>query len=102
MAFVHLHTHSEFSLLDGANRLPDLVQHVKKLGMDSLAVTDHGNLHGAWSFYETAKAQGIRPILGFEAYLAFGPDRRSRSQTGRRPTTVTSSSLPTTGPATRT
>ena len=73
MAFVHLHTHSEFSLLDGANRLPDLVQHVKKLGMDSLAVTDHGNLHGAWSFYETAKAAKIRPILGFEAYLAFGP-----------------------------
>jgi len=73
MAFVHLHTHSEFSLLDGANRLPELVQHVKKLGMDSLAVTDHGNLHGAWSFYETARAAGIRPILGFEAYLAFGP-----------------------------
>jgi DNA polymerase-3 subunit alpha len=73
MAFVHLHTHSEFSLLDGANRLPDLVQHVKKLGMDSLAVTDHGNLHGAWSFYETARAARIRPILGFEAYLAFGP-----------------------------
>ena len=43
MAFVHLHTHSEFSLLDGANRLPELVKHVKKLGMDSLAVTDHGN-----------------------------------------------------------
>ena len=73
MAFVHLHTHSEFSLLDGANRLPELVQHVKKLGMDSLAVTDHGNLHGAWTFYETAKAAKIRPILGFEAYLAFGP-----------------------------
>ncbi len=73
MAFVHLHTHSEFSLLDGANRLSDLVAHVRKLGMDSLAVTDHGNLHGAWSFYETAKAEKIRPILGFEAYLAFGP-----------------------------
>ena len=73
MSFVHLHTHSEFSLLDGANRIPDLVSHVKKLGMDSLAVTDHGNLHAAWSFYEEARAQGIRPILGFEAYLAFGP-----------------------------
>ena len=75
MAFVHLHTHSEYSLLDGANRIPDLVEHVKKLGMDSLAVTDHGNLHAAWSFYEEAKAQGIRPILGFEAYLAFGSRR---------------------------
>ncbi len=79
MAFVHLHTHSEYSLLDGANRITDLVGHVKKLGMDSLAVTDHGNLHAAWSFYEEAKAQGIRPILGFEAYLAFGP-RQAREK----------------------
>src|SRR5512135_907798 len=75
MAFVHLHTHSEYSLLDGANRIPELVAHVRKLGMDSLAVTDHGNLHAAWSFYEEAKAQGVRPILGFEAYLAFGSRR---------------------------
>jgi DNA polymerase-3 subunit alpha len=73
MPFVHLHTHSEYSLLDGANRIPELVSHVRKLGMDSLAVTDHGNLHAAWAFYEEAKLQGIRPILGFEAYLAFGP-----------------------------
>jgi DNA polymerase-3 subunit alpha len=72
VAFVHLHTHSEYSLLDGANRIPDLVRQVRALGMDSLAVTDHGNLHGAWEFYETARAHGIRPILGFEAYLAFG------------------------------
>ena len=78
MPFVHLHTHSEYSLLDGANRIPDLVAHVKKLGMDSLAVTDHGNLHAAWSFYEEAKAQKIRPILGFEAYLAFGPRQAQR------------------------
>ena len=75
MAFVHLHTHSEYSLLDGANRIPDLVSHVKSLGMDSLAVTDHGNMHAAWRFYEEARAQGIRPILGFEAYLAFGSRR---------------------------
>src|SRR5688500_1035574 len=79
MAFVHLHTHSEYSLLDGANRIGDLVAHVKKLGMDSLAVTDHGNMHAAWSFYEEAKAQQIRPILGFEAYLAFGP-RQAREK----------------------
>ena len=72
MSFVHLHTHSEYSLLDGANQIPELVAHVKKLGMDSLAVTDHGNMHGAWEFYEHAKAEKIRPILGFEAYLAFG------------------------------
>ncbi len=73
MSFVHLHTHSEYSLLDGANQIPELVEHVKRLGMDSLAVTDHGNMHGAWEFYEEAKKQKIRPILGFEAYLAFGP-----------------------------
>src|ERR671925_995530 len=79
MAFVHLHTHSEYSLLDGANRIPELVGQVKKLGMDSLAVTDHGNLHAAWTFYEEAKAQKIRPILGFEAYLAFGP-RQAREK----------------------
>jgi DNA polymerase-3 subunit alpha len=79
MAFVHLHTHSEYSLLDGANRIPDLVAYVKKLGMDSLAVTDHGNMHAAWSFYEQAKAHKLRPILGFEAYLAYGP-RQAREK----------------------
>jgi DNA polymerase-3 subunit alpha len=79
MSFVHLHTHSEYSLLDGASRIPELVAHVKKLGMDSLAVTDHGNMHAAWSFYEAARAQKIRPILGFEAYLAFGP-RQARER----------------------
>jgi len=72
MPFVHLHTHSEYSLLDGANRIPELLDRVQALGMDSLAITDHGNLHGAWSFYAEAKARKIRPILGFEAYLAFG------------------------------
>jgi len=75
MAFVHLHTHSEYSLLDGANRVPDLVDHVKHLGMDSLAITDHGNMHAAWTFYEAAKARQIRPILGCEAYVAFGSRR---------------------------
>ena len=72
MGFVHLHTHSEYSLLDGANRIPDLLDRIVALGMDSLAITDHGNLHGAWTFYEEAKARKVRPILGFEAYLAFG------------------------------
>ena len=79
MPFVHLHTHSEYSLLDGANRIPDLLNRVQALGMDSLAITDHGNLHGAWSFYAEAKARKIRPILGFEAYLAFG-SRHSREK----------------------
>src|SRR5437762_13485476 len=72
MAFVHLHTHSEYSLLDGANRIPELLDRVQALGMDSLAMTDHGNLHGAWQFYSEARARKIRAILAFEAYLAFG------------------------------
>jgi DNA polymerase-3 subunit alpha len=79
MTFVHLHTHSEYSLLDGANRIPELLDRIVALGMDSLAITDHGNLHGAWTFYEEAKARHVRPILGFEAYLAFG-SRRAREK----------------------
>src|SRR6266513_2063225 len=79
MAFVHLHTHSEYSLLDGANRIPELLDRVQALGMDSLAITDHGNLHGAWQFYAEARARKIRPILGFEAYVAFG-DRHKRER----------------------
>src|SRR3989440_6281505 len=72
MAFVHLHTHSEYSLLDGANRIPELLDRIHALGMDSLAITDHGNLHGAWQFHAEARAGKLRPIRGFEAYLAFG------------------------------
>ena len=99
MAFVHLHTHSEYSLLDGANRIPELVAHVKKLGMDSLAVTDHGNMHAAWTFYEHAKAQKIRPILGFEAYLAFGPRTAREKPPGPPRPTAISSSWPGIAPA---
>lgn len=84
MSFAHLHTHSEYSLLDGANRIPDLVAKVSELGMDSLAITDHGNLHAAWSFYEHAKKAGIRPILGFEAYVAFG-SRHAREKSAGAP-----------------
>src|SRR5512146_3384690 len=84
MAFVHLHTHSEYSLLDGANRIPDLLDRVVALEMDSLAITDHGNLHGAWTFYEEAKARKVRSILGFEAYLAFG-SRHAREKPADAP-----------------
>src|SRR5690348_15986665 len=84
MAFVHLHTHSEYSLLDGANRIPDLLDRVVALGMDSLAITDHGNLYGAWTFYEGAKARKVRPIIGCEAYLAFG-SRHAREKPADAP-----------------
>ncbi|MBX3356228.1 MAG: DNA polymerase III subunit alpha [Phycisphaeraceae bacterium] len=79
--FVHLHLHSEYSLLDGGNRFKPLVERVKELGMDAVAVTDHGNLHGAWEFHEVARAAGVKPILGIEAYVALG-DRRDRTHTG--------------------
>ncbi|MGI9013546.1 MAG: DNA polymerase III subunit alpha [Phycisphaerales bacterium] len=79
--FVHLHLHSEYSLLDGGNRISRLVDHIKSLGMPAVAVTDHGNLFGAIEFYTKAKAAGIKPILGIEAYVAPG-DRRERIQTG--------------------
>ncbi len=68
--FVHLHTHSHYSLLDGLAKIDDLVARVKELGMDSLAITDHGNVYGAVEFYKKARAAGIKPILGIEAYIA--------------------------------
>jgi len=70
--FVHLHCHSHYSLLDGAGRIPQLVERAKDLRMNALALTDHGNLHGALEFYQEAEAQGIKPILGYEAYVAPG------------------------------
>src|SRR3979409_2461258 len=79
MAFVHLHTHSADSLLAGPNRIPELLDRVQALGMDSLALTDHGNLHGAWQFYTEARARKIRHTLGFAADLAFG-DRHKRER----------------------
>src|SRR5690348_3951902 len=78
--FVHLHCHSHYSLLDGASRIPDLVGRVKSLGMPALAVTDHGNLYGAAEFLREAKAAGIKPILGLEAYVA--PGKRTDRTTG--------------------
>ncbi len=68
--FVHLHVHSEFSLLDGLCRVEDLVAAAKKLGMDSLAVTDHGSMYGVIKFYQQAKSAGIKPIIGVEVYMA--------------------------------
>ncbi|MCH7890480.1 MAG: PHP domain-containing protein, partial [Gemmatimonadetes bacterium] len=82
MSFVHLHTHSEYSLLDGANRLTDLVRRAKEFEMPGLALTDHGCLFGAWAFHKLAKKDGIKPIIGMEAYVAPG-DRRDRSKAGQ-------------------
>ena len=68
--FVHLHVHSEFSLLDGANRIKDLPVRAKELGMDAMAITDHGVMFGAIDFYKACKANGIKPIIGCEVYVA--------------------------------
>jgi len=69
MTFAHLHIHSEFSLLDGAIRIPELVTKVKELGMDSVALTDHGSLGGIIKFYKECKKQGIKSLIGCEFYL---------------------------------
>ena len=73
MMFTHLHVHTEFSLLDGACRLDDLVSRAKALGMQSLAITDHGNMYGAVDFYKACKRQGIRPIIGCNCAVAQVP-----------------------------
>ena len=70
MSFVHLHVHSEYSLLDGLSRIPHLVSRARELGMPALALTDHGTMSGVIDFYRAAKGAGIKPILGVEAYLA--------------------------------
>jgi DNA polymerase-3 subunit alpha len=70
--FTHLHVHSQYSLLDGAIRIPDLIARAKEYGMNSVAITDHGNLFGAMDFYEQVQAAGIRPIIGCEVYVAPG------------------------------
>ena len=68
--FVHLHIHSEYSLLDGANRIKDLPVRAKELGMDAIAITDHGVMYGAIDFYKACKKEGVKPIIGCEVYVA--------------------------------
>ena len=89
--FVHLHVHTDYSLLDGANKIDDLVKIARKIRMPALAITDHGNLFGAIEFYEKARKGGIIPIIGSEVYMAIGSrkDRGSSSGSSRltQPTT---------------
>ena len=79
MAFVHLHVHTEYSLLDGSNKIEEYVSRVKELGMDSAAITDHGVMYGVIDFYRAARAEGIKPILGCEVYVA--PNSRFDKET---------------------
>lgn len=83
MNFTHLHVHTEYSLLDGSNKITELIARVKELGMTSVAITDHGVMYGAIDFYRAAKAQGIKPILGCEVYVTSGSrfDRENNNDT---------------------
>ncbi len=79
MSFAHLHVHTEYSLLDGMSRIKDLVRYTVEQGMDSLAITDHGAMYGVIEFYRACKAEGVKPIIGMEAYIS------PREMTGRDP-----------------
>ena len=89
--FVHLHLHSHYSLLDSAIKLDELMEQVAQFGMREVALTDHGNLFGAYEFYSAARKAGITPVLGCEVYVAPGR-RRSvpAARSGRRSRTTTS------------
>ena len=81
MAFTHLHLHTEYSLLDGACRIPELVKRLKELGMESCAVTDHGVMYGCIDFYQAMRDNGIKPIIGCEMYVS--KDHLDKTPTGR-------------------
>ncbi len=90
--FTHLHVHTEYSLLDGLSRIPELLDRAKELGQEAIGLTDHGVLYGAIQFYKEAKARGIKPIIGIEAYVAQGSRRSPEAQdpstglrTGKQP-----------------
>ena len=79
-SFVHLHVHTEYSMLDGAARLTEMFDRTAELGMDAIAMTDHGNVFGAFDFYSKATAAGVKPIIGMEAYLTPNTSRFDRKR----------------------
>ena len=79
-SFVHLHVHTEYSMLDGAARLTDLFAETARAGMPALAMTDHGNLYGAHDFFTQATAAGVKPIIGLEAYVTPGTARGDKTR----------------------
>lgn len=83
MSYTHLHLHTEYSLLDGANKIKKLAQRIKELGMDSVSMTDHGNMFGAIDFYTVMRNEGIRPIIGIETYLHNNDDLGSKESRQR-------------------
>ena len=79
-SFVHLHVHTEYSMLDGAARLTELFAETARMGMPALAMTDHGNVFGAYDFYRKATAAGVKPIIGIEAYVTPNTHRSDRTR----------------------
>ena len=79
-SFVHLHVHSEYSMLDGAAKIGAMTQAAAEYGMPAIAVTDHGNTFAAFEFYNAAKAAGVKPIIGLEAYVTPGTHRSDKSR----------------------
>ena len=88
MSFTHLHVHTEYSLLDGSNKIKEYVARVKELGMNSAAITDHGVMFGCIDFYKEARAQGVKPILGCEVYVAPGSRSTAKPAAERTGTTI--------------
>ncbi len=82
-SFVHLHLHTEYSMLDGANRIPDVMKKAREFGMPAVAMTDHGVLYGAIEFYQEAEKSGIKPIIGCEAYMALGKHTEKQANSAR-------------------
>ncbi len=78
--FVHLHNHTHYSMLDGASKIPDLVARVKELGQPAVGITDHGNMHGAYEMWRTCVDQGVKPIIGIEAYVTPGTARQDKTR----------------------
>ena len=81
--FTHLHVHTEYSLLDGSTRIKELPKRVKELGMDSIAITDHGNMFGAIQFYKACMDEGVKPIMGCEVYVS-STDLNVKDKTSKR------------------
>ncbi len=88
MSFAHLHVHTEYSLLDGSNKIKEYVKRIKELGMTAGAITDHGVMFGVIDFYKEAKAAGINPVLGCEVYVAPNSDLTARCPMGRTATII--------------
>ena len=82
-SFVHLHNHTEYSMLDGAARIKDMFATAQEMGMPAIAMTDHGNVFGAYDFWSKAKAAGVKPIIGLEAYVAPGQQHRTDKEKTR-------------------